>query len=128
MFGRRDKSASQALSVWMKEHLLLKCSTILYEFIVASVIGLAGMGAWTERNQRLFVQVEAQVGEVEGSTLLSRSLSEREVEESHQRDIGIKEKLFDKEKPVFVDRRKTRKSLIKFKVKRMFMGISFLIW
>lgn len=94
MFGRRDKSASQALSVWMKEHLLLKGSTILYEFIVASVIGLAGMGAWTERNQRLFAQVEAQVGEVEGNTLLSRSLSEREVEESHQRDHWDQREVF----------------------------------
>lgn len=61
--GRRDKSTSHVLSVWMKEHLLLNCSTVLYESIVALVIGLAGMGAWTERNQRLFAGVEAQVGD-----------------------------------------------------------------
>lgn len=52
MSGRRDKSTSQALTVWMKEHLLLNCSLILYDFIVAAAIGLVGMGAWTKRNQK----------------------------------------------------------------------------
>lgn len=51
---KRQVRQSSFVSVWMKIPLLLTCSTLLYDSVVAAAVGLAGTGAWDERKQRPF--------------------------------------------------------------------------